>query len=108
MKTYLKGLRLIWWSRSMDDLLFISIVPCMGLPLPFIFLVCLGQSFYFTYRYIRGLDTHEWYWEMIDRSGVYKCHLHDQQFSTRHIRGGIICLDSCFGEEKQWNDNMVA
>lgn len=80
MKKYLKGLRLIWWNEDMDRLLFISIVPLMGLPLPFIFLVCIGQSIYFTYRYARGLDVHSWYWETIDRAGVYRCHLYDQVF----------------------------
>ena len=80
MKTYLKGLRLIWWDSSMDRLLFISIFPLGGLPLPFIFLVCVGQSIYFTYKYISGRDTHSWYWEMIDRSGLYRCHLHDCVF----------------------------
>lgn len=97
MKTYLLGLRLIWWNKGIDDLLSFLLVTAF-LIVPFVFLVCLGMSFYFTYRYIRGLDTHEWYWEMIDSPGIYKCHLHGQQFSRRPIRGGIICLDTCTGD----------
>ena len=86
MKTYWKGFRLIWWDKGMDDLLFISIFPLCGLPLPIIFLVCLAQSFYFTYLYIRKRDTHSWYCEMIDRAGVCRCHIHNQVFGREGCR----------------------
>jgi len=88
MRVYLKGLRLIWWDKSMDDLLFISIFPCMGLPLPFIFLMCIAKSMYFTYLYAKGKDTHSWYFETIDRAGVYRCHLHDRVFGQNKCVGG--------------------
>jgi len=86
MRTYLKGFRLIWWDKGMDDLLFISIFPLCGLPLPFIFLGCVIASFCFTYLYISKKNTHTWYWEMIDRSGVYRCHLHNQVFGREGCR----------------------
>ena len=77
---YLKGLRLVWWSKSMDDLLFVSIFPFAGLPLPFILLFCVVQSLRFTYLYVRKRDVHSWYWEMIDRAGIYRCHLCNRVF----------------------------
>lgn len=104
MRTYLKGLRLIWWDKSMDDLLFISFFPLMGLPLPFIFLLCIVQSFCFTYLYIKGKDTHSWYFEMIDRAGIYRCHLHNTVFSTRELLRDeeIRRYHGCYHDKKVW------
>ena len=80
----------------MDDLLFISLVPLMGLPIPFIILICIGESAHFTYLYAKGKADGSWYWEMIDRSGIYKCHLHNSVFG----RGSAVCPYCCQGREQ--------
>ena len=81
MRKYLKALRFIWWNKGTDDLL--SFFFLWFITAPVLILWKLGATLYFTYLWIRKADVHSWYYEMIDRSGLYRCHLHDRVF-----RGG--------------------
>jgi len=84
MGIYLKGLRLVWWNEGMNGVLsFFFLWPVI---IPFMLIASIVQSFYFTYLCIKGGDTHSWYWEMIDRAGVYRCHLHNQVFGREGCR----------------------
>ena len=78
MRLYSKGLRLAWWNKGIDDLL--SLIVICPIVLPISIAISIFQTVQFTYLYLKGRDTHSYYWEMIDNSGLYKCHLHDKVF----------------------------
>ncbi len=76
---YLEGLSLIWWNEGTDRLL--SFFFLWFITVPLLVVMDTRQSFYFTYLYIRKREgIHSYYQEIIDRSGLYKCHLHDVVF----------------------------
>jgi hypothetical protein len=83
MKQYLLGLRLAWWNSGVNDLLTFFFVWPVTIPLTI--MISLVQTFQFTYLFLRRQDVHRFYWEMIDRSGLYKCHLHDKVFRDECI-----------------------
>ena len=82
MKRYLKALRLIWWDKDIECLLFFAVFLTGGFFIPVIIVVNIIQTLRFTYLHLVCKDTHSWYWEMIDSSGIYKCHIHDRVFGS--------------------------
>ena len=79
LRNYLKGLRYIWWNEGTDRLL--SFFFLWFVTVPVLIVVNTAQSFRFTHLYIKKQEgIHFYYQEMIDRSGLYKCHLHDVVF----------------------------
>jgi hypothetical protein len=79
MKRYLLGVRLVWWNKGMDDLLsFFFLWP---ITIPLILVVSTGLSIRYTYLFLKKSSSiHSYYWDLIDRRGLYRCHLHGTQF----------------------------
>ncbi len=92
LRRYLLGLRLCWWDSGADALLsFVWFFP----PIVLIWLIgSLIETFIFTYCYLYKKEKiHEFYFEVIDTSGIQKCRLHDRVFSTRPESRYTTCLE---------------
>ena len=83
MQRYLLGLKLAWWNKGIDDLL--SLIFVCPLVLPISISMSIIQTTTFTYKFLLKKDIHKYYYDCIDRSGVYKCHLHNKVFG---LKGG--------------------
>jgi len=81
-RLYFKMLRWLWFNRGWDDLLSFSLFLAF-LPVVFWLLWCLAGTVVYTYLYLRKRESiHNVFQDMIDRRGIWKCRLHDYQYST--------------------------
>lgn len=80
-RLYLLGLRLAWWNKGIDD--FLSLIFVCPLVLPISLVISVVQSILFSYYFILRKDTHSFYYDLIDKSGLSKCHLHNRIFRLK-------------------------